>query len=103
MNRDLVEAHNRFSNAESVTITTQWISWPEYEVFVERLISFAKLSDGSVLDQKTRAELQSFWDLRRMLRGHNNDPLETYYTTFHQVKVREQLLLLCSRILRSFS
>ena len=78
MNRDLVEAHNRFKNAESVAITTQWISWPEYEVFVERLISFAKLSDGSALDQKTRAELHSYWDLRRMLRGTPLHPKEFF-------------------------
>ena len=78
MNRDLVEAHNRFKNAESVAITTQWISWPEYEVFVERLVSFAKLSDGSALDQKTRAELHSYWDLRRMLRGTPLHPKEFF-------------------------
>jgi hypothetical protein len=78
MDRDLVEAHNRFTNAESVTITTQWVSWPEYEIFVDRLISFTKLSDGSVLDQKTRAELHSYWDLRRMLRGTPLHPEEFF-------------------------
>ena len=109
MNRDLVEAHNRFRNAESVTITTQWISWPEYEVFVERLISFAKLSDGSVLDQKTRAELHSFWDLRRMLRGTPLHPKECFPSPIdfgtHQLtgelgvaqkKLRESVVVVCN-------
>ena len=109
MNRDLVEAHNRFRNAESVTITTQWISWPEYEVFTEHLISFAKLSDGNVLDQKTRTELHRYWDLRRMLRGTPLHPKEFFSSSIDldgdqlsgelgiaQRKLRESVLRVCN-------
>ena len=109
MNRDLLEAHNRFKNAESVAIVTQWISWPEYEEFVDRLISFAKLSDGSALDQKTRAELHSYWDLRRMLRGTPLHPKEFFNCSIDleadqlngdlgiaQRKLRESVLGVCN-------
>ena len=49
MARDLKEAHVRFLNAESVDITSQWVSWSEYITFVENLISFSKLAKAAAL------------------------------------------------------
>lgn len=78
MARDLKEAHVRFLNAESVDITSQWVSWPEYITFVENLISFSKLAKAAALDQKTQAELDRYWDLRKALRGSPLHPKECF-------------------------
>ena len=78
MSRDLNEAHVRFLNAESVGVTTQWISWPEYTTFTENLISYSKLADGAALDPKTRGERDRYWDLRRVLRGTPIHPSEYF-------------------------
>ena len=43
MQRNLVEAHNRFETAANIDIITQWISWPEYEEFSHHLNSVLKL------------------------------------------------------------
>lgn len=78
MARDLKEAHVRFLNAESVDITSQWVSWPEYITFVENLISFYKLVERAALDQKSRAELDRYWALRKALRGSPLHPRECF-------------------------
>ena len=109
MLRDLDEAHVRFLNAELIGITTQWVSWPEYTIFTESLISFSKLADGAALDQKTRIERDRYWDLRRVLRGTPIHPGE-YFDSSIQVadvdlnselgvslsKLRESVKLLCT-------
>lgn len=109
MFRDLDEAHVRFLNAELIGITTQWVSWPEYTIFTENLISFSKLADGAALDQKTRAERDRYWDLRRVLRGTPIHPGEYFDVSIPVADVdlnselgvslsrlRESVILLCT-------
>ena len=78
MARDLDEAHTRFLNAESVDITTQWVSWPEHTTFLGDLNSFSKLAKSAALDQKTRAEHDRYKDLRSALSGTPLHPRECF-------------------------
>ena len=78
MARDLDEAHIRFSNTENIEVTTQWLSWPEYEAFTANLNAFLKLADSASLTEKLVSERRRYEDLRKVLRGTPLHPRECF-------------------------
>jgi hypothetical protein len=76
MQRNLVEAHNRFETAANIDIITQWISWPEYEEFCHHLNSVLKLLDSNSINAQLRAEIDGYKLLRRSMRSSPLNPRE---------------------------
>jgi hypothetical protein len=76
MQRNLVEAHNRFETAANTDIITQWISWPEYEEFSHHLNSVLKLLDSNAINGELRAEIDGYKLLRRSMRNTPLNPSE---------------------------
>ena len=76
MQRNLVEAHNRFETAANIDIITQWISWPEYEEFCHHLNSVLKLLDSNSINAQLRAEIDGYKLLRRSMRSTPLNPRE---------------------------
>ena len=76
MQRNLVEAHNRFETAANIDIITQWISWPEYEEFCHHLNSVLKVLDSNAINIELRAEIDGYKLLRRSMRNTPLNPRE---------------------------
>ena len=76
MSRDIEQAHERFTAAEKVSVSSHWVAWPEYERFVAAQREVEKLFESGSLAFDIKNERDWYWALRRAISSTPLHPSE---------------------------